>query len=110
MEAPMAPAPMMTTSAVLGSIARSAEAGHDLLAEEAQGSPHRFLGKAPAREGAHEVGDAQGVRVLADLVRDLLGLAHDGGLVEGLLLRQREQVLPHALVELVLLGRDAGGV
>lgn len=46
----------------------------------------------------------------ADPVRDLLGVAHDGGLVERRLLPEREQVLAPPAVELVLVGGHAAGV
>jgi len=63
------------------------------------------VGEAAAGEGAHVAGDAEGLVVHADLVGHFLGVAREGGQVEGLLLGQGEEVLAHALVEPVLLGR-----
>src|SRR3989449_3396724 len=68
------------------------------------------MGDAAAVERSHEIRDPEGLVVLADLVGDLLRVAADRRLLERLVLGERHQVLAHAPVELVLRGRDTGGI
>src|SRR5216683_38539 len=95
------------------SFSRSAGSGNlrdDLLGEEPHRANDLVMGEATAREGAHEVADPERLVVHADLVRDLLGVAGDRRLIERLFFRERQQVLAHAPIEAVLVGRRAGRI
>jgi hypothetical protein len=66
---------------------------------------------SPPRENApHEKVDAECFVVLADLVSHFFRVADDGGVLECLLVGERQQVLTDAPIELVLRRRHAGRI